>query len=278
MKNILVPTEFTYLSKCALNLGIQIAKLADAKMGVVSVVEPKYNEFMEEEEQYSHDPTSTLRNIQITEEARTRMHERAEEIAKWFPGQDIFPKILYGNKVNSLVKEINDQEIDLVIMGGDLYDAKDQKSNEILYRADSPVVILKCMISELDKFRDIILLVDSEHDSAELIRHLKSLQKLLDSKIHLLRINTPKNFLSPKKCDESLESYASHHKLENFVTVSIEATTEMEGLSNYCETIKNAFVALGVHKRGFLQSLITNRNKAEEMIANSVHPVWTYKA
>jgi len=162
-------------------------------------------------------------------------------------------------------------------MGGDLYDPKDEKSNEILYQADAPVVILKCMISELDQFRDIILLVDSEHDSTDLVHELKDLQELLNAKIHLLLVNTPKNFLSPKKCDESLESYASHHTIENFVTVSLDAPTELEGLSQYCETIKHAFVALGVHRRGFLTSLITNRNKAEELIANSVHPVWTFK-
>ena len=133
------------------------------------------------------------------------------------------------------------------------------------------------MVSALDQFKDIILLIDFENDSSLLVNHLKSLQQLLDAKIHLLRVNTPKNFLSQKKCDDTLESYASKHQLRNFVTVNLEEKNEMEGLMAYCETIQNAFVALGVHKRGFLEKLITNRNKAEELIANSVHPVWTFK-
>lgn len=206
------------------------------------------------------------------------MHERAEEIAKWFPGQNVFPKILFGDKINSIKKEIDDQHIDLVIMGGDLYDPKDEKSNRLLYQSDAPVVILKCMINGLEKFKDIILLMDPDHDSSELICHLKAIQKLLDAKIHVIRVNTSKNFLSPKECDKSLESYSSKHKLENFKTESIDATTEMDGLMDYCETIDNAFVALGVHKRSFLQKLITNQSKAEEIIANSVHPIWTYRS
>ena len=276
-KNVIIPTEFTYLSECALNLGVQIAKKSNATIDVVSVIEPNHNAFMEEGEAYSHDPTSSIKNIQITEEARARMHERAEEIAKWAPDQKVLPKVLYGNKTQSIQKEIRDHQIDLVIMGGDLYDQNDEKTNNLLYIADAPIVILKCMVNALDQFKDIIFLIDSDHDSFLLVDHLKSLQELLCAKIHLLRINTPKNFLSAKKCNESLEAYAAQHYMTNFTTVNLEAKTELEGLMAYCETIPNAFVALGVHKRSFMEKLITNRNKAEELIANSVHPVWTFR-
>lgn len=277
MKRILVPTELTYLSSCALNLGIQVAKLANAKVDVVSVVESNYNEFMEDHEKYSHDPTSSIQNIRITEEARAKMHSQAEEISKMIPDQKILPKILYGNKTQILKKEISDQHIDLVIIGGDLYNPDDKKSNEILYQSDAPILILKCMINGLEKFRDIILLMDSTQDSDALIEQLKILQGLLKAKIHILYVNTPKNFLSAKKCNESLETYASRHEFENFKTVSIAETTEIDGLMKYCDTIKNAFVAIGVHKRKFMERLITNQSKAEKIIANSVHPIWTYK-
>ncbi len=276
MNRILVPTELTYLSSCALNLGMQLAKLAEAEIKITSVVEPLHNVFMEEEEKYSHDPTSSIKNLRITEEARTRMHERAEEISKWFPDQAIAPKILFGNKVDTLIEEINQQAIDLVIMGGDLYDPKDRQANEFLKKSHSPVVILKCMINQLDKFQDIIFLADTDRDSDQLIAHLKELQKLLKAKIHVLRINTPKNFLAPKRCMETLETFASRNQIENTELVSWDAKSEIEGLMSYCDTIKNAFVCMGVHERGFLQSLLTNTLKEEDVIANSVHPVWTF--
>ncbi|MEO9869031.1 universal stress protein [Ekhidna sp.] len=277
MQRILVPTEFTYLSKCALNLGMQLAKLANAEVRIASVVEPLHNDFMEERDEYSHDPTSSIRNIEITEEARARMHERAEEVSKWFPDQIIAPKILFGNKVKSLVKEVNEQAIDLVIMGGDLYEPKDLQSNEFLRQSNSPVVILKCMINQLEKFKDIIFLADVDNDSEKLISHAKELQSLLKAKIHVVRVNTPKNFLAPKRCKETLENFVSRCRLENTELVSLEAKTEIEGLMSYCETIKNAFVCLGIHERSFLQSLITSSISEGEVIANSIHPVWTFK-
>jgi len=58
MQKILVPTEFTYLRKCALNLGLEIATIANAKIDVVSVISPNYNELLEKGSQFSHDPTS----------------------------------------------------------------------------------------------------------------------------------------------------------------------------------------------------------------------------
>ena len=277
IRKILVPAEFTYLSSCALKLGLQLAKLSNAEVKVTSVVEPFNNAYMDEEEKYSHDPMSSIKNLRITEEARAKMHERAEEIAKWFPDQVIAPKILYGDKVDTLVNEVHDQKIDLVIMGGDLYDEKDQRSNAFLRKSESPVVILKCMINQLDKFRDIIFLADIDQDSEKLVDYVKELQELLQAKIHVLRINTPKNFLAPKKCSETLDRFIARNKLTDTVPVSLDSKSEMQGLMDYCDTIENAFVCMGVHDRNFLQSLITNSIKEEEIIANSAHPVWTYK-
>lgn len=277
MYRILVPTELTYLSSCALKLGLEMAKVAGAKIDVLSVVEPNYNYFMEEGEEYSHDSMSSIKNIKIQEEARKKMHERTEEIAQWFPDQKIAPKIVYGNQTQEMLKEVEKMESNLVILGADLFDASDKKAIDFLKQSASPVLALKCMISGLDQFKDIILLSDPENDSRELIRHLKKLQSLLDAKLHVLRVNTPKNFLSPKKCTATLEQYASFHELENIRLESLEAKTEVEGLMSYCETIKNAFVSMGMHNRSFLQRLMKNDFKVEDIITNSVHPVWTFR-
>ncbi len=275
MHKILVPTEFTYLSECALNLGVQLAKFAGAEMGVVSVVEPNFNSFMEEHESYSHDPTSSLKNIRITEKARETMHLRAEEISKMLPGTTIAPKIVYGNKVSELIKEVTSSNSDLVIIGGDLYDPKEKFASQFLRQSPAPVVILKCMVNGLDKFKDLVLLADIEKDSDRLIARVKELQRLLMAKIHVIRVNTPKNFLEPKKCVASLEQYVSMHALENVKLESIDAKTELEGLMKYSDTLQNAFICFGIHQRSFLERLISNEALPEEVIVNSVHPVWT---
>jgi len=277
MKKILVPTEFTYLSNCALNLGVELAKFSGAEMSVVSVVEPLHNQFMEKDEAYSQDPTSSIKNIGITEKAREVMQERAEEISKMLPGTSIAPKIVYGSKAMELVKEVASSNSDLVVIGGDLYDPKEKFAAEFLRNSPAPVVILKCMISGLDQIKDIILLTDVENDSHKMITHLKELQQLLMAKIHVLRVNTPKNFLEPKKCTASLEQYASMHELENIKLISLDARTELEGLMSYSETLKNIFICLGIHKRKFLARLMSTEASPEDVIVNSDHPVWTYK-
>ncbi len=278
IEKILVPTEFTYLSKCALNLGVQLSQAAHADMSVVSVISPNHNAFMEESERYSHDPTSSIKNINITEDARARMHQRVEEIAQMLPEKtNITPKILYGEKVKTLVDEINHSDTDLVVIGGDLYEQEDEFATEFLKHSPIPVVILKCMINGLDKFKDIILLADIAKDSVQLIKHVKELQKLLNAKLHILRVNTPSNFLAPKKCTTSLEQYASIHELENIKLVSLDANTEIAGLFTYAETIKNAFLCLSIRERGFMQKLLSIEADPEEVIIHSMHPVWTYK-
>lgn len=277
MNHILVPTAFTYLSKCALNLGLEMAKLANARMHVLSAMEPNHNGFMEKNDSYSQDPTSSVRNIHLTEKARTEMHARAEEISAWFPDQTIYPKIVYGDQVELIAQEVVEEQIDLLIMGGDLYDPADDTSSRLIRTITAPVVILKCMISGLEQFNDIILLADEDKDSDVLISELKNFQDLLQAKIHVLHVNTPKKLFTKQKCAHVLETYVSRHVLSNFKTVSIEAKTEQEGLLQYCETIPHAFVAMGMHERGFMRSMLSNKAKKEEIIANSVHPVWAYR-
>ena len=277
MYRILVPTELTYLSSCALKLGLEIAEVAKAKIDVLSVVEPNYNHFMEENQQYSHDSTSSIKNIKIQEEARQKMHERTEEIAQWFPDQKIAPKIVYGNQTQEMLKEVERIGSDMVVLGVDLFESSDKKTVDFLKQSAAPILALKCMISKLDNFKDIVFLSDTENDSPELIQHLKKLQALLGAKLHVLRVNTPQNFLSPKKCTATLEQYASFHALENMKLESFEATTELQGLMAYGETVPNAFTAIGIHNRSFMKRLMTNNFKVDEVIAVSDHPVWTFK-
>ena len=277
MNSILVPTELTYLSKCALELGIQIASLTHAKVEVFSVLEPNSNAFMEENEQYSHDPTSSIKNIQLTDKVRKRMQERSEEILQLLPDSKVIPKIAYGDRVKTLVTEVEKQQIDLVVMGGDLYDPKDDQANQFLKTSTAPVIVLKCMISRLHEFKDIIFLADVDKDSGHLIHQVKELQSLLEANIHIVRVNTPKNFFTPKQCSETLESYINRHQLEHAIAVSLDAKNELEGLLTYCETLPNAFVGLGLREKSFLQSIMATQDKTQEIIANSAHPIWISK-
>ena len=277
MYRVLVPTEMTYLSSCALKLGLEIAKAAEAKIDVLSVVEPNYNYYMDKGQEYSRDSMSSIKNIKIQEEARRKMHERTEEIAQLFPDQKIAPKIVYGNKTQEMLTEVEKMEPNLVVLGADLFDSSDQETVNFIKQSPSPVLALKCMISGLDKFKDIVFLADPQNDSSKLISHLKELQNLLDARLHVLRVNTPKNFLSPKNCTAELEEFTSFHELENILMESLDAKSEIEGLMTYCETINNAFVSLGMHNRPFLQRLMKKDVKVEDVITNSVHPVWMYR-
>lgn len=276
MENVLVPTEFTFLSKCALELGIELAAVASAEIHVVSIIEPFYNAFMEPSDKYSEDPTSSIANIHQTEAARKRMQERVMEIREWAPQLKVTPKISFGHKLEVLLAETVSHQADVVIVGGDQYQSSDKVMDNFLHQSDSPVLTLKCKINDLSHYRDIIFLADMDQDGSVLIKNLKKLQGLLDATIHVLRVNTPNHFLSFAKCTESLENYVKRHDLTHFELVSLDAQSEMEGLLAYCENIQHAFVAMAVHDRSFLDKLMGNIPEGE-ILANSVHPVWTYK-
>ena len=276
MQKILVPTEFTYLSKCALELGMQVANKARATVDVVMVIKADTEEPEEHLQENSARSRSQGLNPQLTQVAKTKALKHVDEIKEWFPGLAVTPNILFGDTVSALLDTISEQMVDLVIIGGDRYEPSDVSVDKFLRNATCPVLTVKCRLDNLELYKDIIFLVDPEKDSETLITYLADLQDLLGAKIHLLYVNTPGNTRFPGRGEEALKQYAKRYALKNVKLTCYDAENEKEGLLAYCGSFDHAFIAMAIHDRGFMEWLLSY-NPTGEIIANSIHPVWTFK-
>ena len=79
MQKILVPTEFTYLSKCALELGMQVANKAQATVDVVMVIKADTEEPEEHLQENSARSRSQGLNPQLTQVAKTTVGRDSDE-------------------------------------------------------------------------------------------------------------------------------------------------------------------------------------------------------
>ena len=272
MKKILVPTEFTYLSKCALELGMQVANQAKATVEVVAVAKTEGDELM----QYDTEDGASVTSPQLTAVGKIKAQKHVDEIKEWFPGLAVTPVILYGDNVGALLDALNSQAVDLVIIGGDRYEPSDISVDKLLRNAACPVLTVKCRLDNLELYKDIVFLVDLEKDSETLITHLADLQDLLRARVHLLNINTPGNTRSQEDTMRALQAYAERYAMDNVELVSRDAENEKEGLLTYCRSFEHTIIAMAVHNRSFLEWLLSY-NPTGEIIANSIHPVWTFK-
>lgn len=274
---VLIPVEVTYLSKCALELSSQIAKKAGAHIEVVADIET-----LEENEGFSNtsgewvrDDSNTVYNGLLTQAVGNRLKEKSNQIKNWTPELEVEPKIIYGMMPDILLEKIERSESDLVMIGGDRFDQGDSELDALIRKSSAPVLTLKCALQKVENYQDIAFLAHKD-DSRKLTDHLKQLQDLFEAKLHVVRVNTKESFLTANEAEEWLHEYVKNHHLENYEVVSYDHESEEEGILAYSQQFTHAIVASGVHERRFFDWLFGDHPEGQ-LIADSIHPVWTFK-
>ena len=275
MKKVLIPIELTYLSKCALELGAQLANKAKAEIEVVAEIETLDDgkSFTSSGEVIANNE-ATVDNFELKRAVKQRIDQRYQEIHEWVPGLKVEPKIIYGLMPHALVEEVKKVDPDLVLLGGDRFDLSDDTANFFLRHAIAPSLLLKCSLTQIEDYQDIIFL-PNESDSEDLIIHLKALQALFQANIHLLRIVRPHHHETSNEAENRLKTYQKKHDLVGPVHVFNDKSEE-DGLVHFSNRFEHAIVASGLHKRNFRDWLVGEYPEGQ-IIAGSQHPVWLFK-
>lgn len=275
MKKVLIPIELTYLSKCALELGTQLAKKAKAKIEVVAEIETLDDEksFTSSGEVIANNEASVY-NFELKKAVKRRIDQRYQEIIEWVPDLKVEPKIIYGLMPHVLVEEVKKVKPDLVLLGGDRLDLSDDTANLFLRHAIAPSLLLKCSLTQIEDYQDIVFL-PNDSDSEDLISHLKALKALFQAKIHLLRIIRPNHFETSDEAENWLKNYQKKHDLDGTVHVFNDQSEE-DGLVHFSDRFEHAIVASGLHKRNFRDWLVGEYPEGQ-IVVGSQHPVWLFK-
>ena len=231
MKKVLIPIELTYLSKCALELGAQLAQKAKAEIEVVAEIETLDDgtSFTSSGEVIANNEASVY-NFELQRAVRQRIDQRYQEINEWVPGLKVEPKIIYGLVPHVLVEEVKKVDPDLVLLGGDRFDLSGDTANLFLRHAIAPSLLLKCSLTQIEDYQDIVFL-PNESDSKDLISHLKALQDLLQANVHLLRVVRPNHYETNDDAENWLKNYQKKHDLAGTVHVFNDQSEE-DGLVN----------------------------------------------
>lgn len=275
MKKVLIPVELSYLSKCALELGTQLAEKATAEIEVVAEIETidDGKSFTSTGEVIVNNEASAY-NFELKKAVKQRMDQRYQEIHEWVPELKIEPKIIYGLMPHALVEEVKKVNPDLVLIGGDRFDLSDDTANLFLRHAIAPSLLLKCSLNQIEDYRDIVFL-PNESDSEDLVSHLKALQALFQANVHLLRIIRPNHFETSDEAENWLKSYQKKHDLDGTVHVFNDKSEE-DGLVHFSDRFEHAIVASGLHKRNFRDWLVGEYPEGQ-IITESSHPVWLFR-
>jgi nucleotide-binding universal stress UspA family protein len=147
-------------------------------------------------------------------------------------------------------------------------------TEKVVRTAHCPVLTVHNKPSNKD-FKNIVYATGMNKDEEVFSRIVRATQKVYDSTIHLVRINTPGNFQRDVVVKKYMADFARKLQLKNFTINVFNDITEEEGIIYFSEGIGADLIAMATHGRtGFAHVLAGSI--AEDVVSHSKRPVLTF--
>jgi nucleotide-binding universal stress UspA family protein len=273
MKKILVPCDFSTQSKAAYKFGVEMATVAKGSVTVLNAIDlPLLGDTEFTAQPYVADHM-------LLKDLEANARENYEKLIAWQPFSHVKFKIVHGSVLASVRKCIEEDAIDLVIMGtlgsSGLEEYLVGSNTEKVVRYSNVPVLSVRKMETIDKIKNIVFATSISFNETELVNRVKELRKFFDAKLHVLYVNTPVDFKRDQDSKGLLEDYAKHFKLENYTLNIRNDPYEQDGIIYFAKEIGADMVAMATHGRRGLAHLFTG--SIAEVVVNHIDcALWTY--
>lgn len=276
MKKILLPIDFTPVSELALEFARNVAAKLGSEIHVLHVV---------------HAPGDTLFDkdgelLECTEYDVTHLRMDAakakEQLDRWLSDHhsNVKHEVKIGNYYQTLLKYSKDGGFDMIISGIEHTDGikeniKGNFTDKFIRKSDIPVLTLKCDRRDFN-LQKILLAGDFRSPEKEDLSVMKILQGTYGAEVHLVKVNTPKDFETHRTVHERMQAFANMNELENVHFHVYSDRSVEEGILHFSEDYGMDLLAIGTHARSDFSHLFRG-SKAEDVVNHIFKPILTFK-
>lgn len=279
MKNILVPTDFSKPAQWALEVATGIAKKANGQIVLLHIIEQPTPESFNVEGQVSDEDGWEEKRftLMLIEKSKTQL----EQVAKFAEDEGITVKreLRLGNPFHGMRTVITDHNVDLVVMGTSGHSRFEEmlvgsNTEKVVRHSKCPVLTVHQKPSEKE-FTNIVYASCLNENERAFAQVVKNTQEMYNSKVHLVRINTPMNFQPDHDVKRVMQEFARKVGLKDFTMNIYNDRSEEEGIKHFASSINADLIAMATHGRtGFAHVLVGSI--AEDVVNHSSRPVLTY--
>lgn len=263
INTILVPYDFSDCATDALRVAAKIARHTGACIDVVHLYE-QMTDFHTE-------------NQRIREEIEARL-----ELVPGLPfldGIELKKFMLRQMSLGEMFKNERLAAADLIVMGSHgasgLRGIVGSNTQRIVRQAPMPVLVIKQHIESFE-VRDLVYASNFTQQDVEKFDAFLPLIEIFDPKIHLLKVNTPKNFERSEDSNRSIDAFLQHHPLRKFTATIYNDLSIEEGILNFSRGIDADLIAMATHGRtGFFH--VVNGSLTEDIVNHTTFPVLSVK-
>lgn len=279
MKKILVPTDFSKPAQIAVDVATDIAKKANAEILLLHVVEEASESAIKITGEVSAAGgwENKLFTIKLLERSKSQLDKVSEAVKS--AGVKVKQELRVGTAFRGMRDIITSQKVDLVVMGT----AGRTKLEGMMLGSNTERVVRhsKCPVLTVHKkpattdFKDIVYATSMSPDEEVFSRMVRETQKMYNSTIHLVRINTPGNFQRDTVVKQSLQAFAKKLQLKNFTINIFNDLSEEEGIIYFADSIGADLIAMTTHGRTGFAHVIAG-SIAEDVVSHAKRPVLTF--
>jgi nucleotide-binding universal stress UspA family protein len=280
MKKILVPVDFSKSSMNAADVAADIARKSGAQLILLHVIEEIVGSSVNIEGEVSRPGANwedKLFTVKLIEKAKKNLAKLTEDPK--LEGVKVRPELRMGTPYHGMNAIIIEQKVDLVVMGtaghSDIEEMIIGSNTEKVVRTSHcPVLTVHGKAATKD-FKEIVYATAMNKDEEVFSRIIRATQKIYDSTIHLVRINTPGNFQRDVVVKKYMADFAKKLQLKNFTINVFNDITEEEGIVYFSDMINADMIAMATHGRtGFAHVLAGSI--AEDVVSHAKRPVLTF--
>ncbi|CAM1349791.1 MULTISPECIES: universal stress protein [Tenacibaculum] len=274
MKKILVPIDFSKPSEYASKLASTIAKKANSEVHLLHMVElPTGFVDMGSGTNFSI-PESML----YIRKVRDRMLDYKKQ---FFPKND---NVKHAIRFQSPFDGIQDYSkkigTDLIIMGAKGHTNLEEiligsNTEKVVRNSEIPVIVTK---KNGDHFipKNLVFASSFKPDKTKAFERFLDFAQNFDSKINLLKVNTPQKFENTQETNKRIKKFIAKYDLKNY-TINVYNDSSIEkGILNFSNKINADIIALATHGRSGL-SHIFNGSITKHLSKKSIKPMLTFK-
>jgi len=246
MKNILVPTDFSEHARAAEDIGLEIAKKANAEIHFLHIINTPVdwvNLSLEKESLYPE----TQAEIGSAKFELYELEKRAEKMGL------MAKRFLVFNKGRiEIDQHITHHKHDFVVMGSrgteGLREITGSNTQKVVRHSPAPVLVIK---KKTNKFqvKNIVFASNFEEDVHQAFHKIIEFADLMDAQIHLLYVNMPSQFKETDEVEANMQAFLKKCPRGNCSINIFNALNEESGIQKFAETIHADLIALKKKKK-----------------------------
>jgi nucleotide-binding universal stress UspA family protein len=277
MKKILIPTDFSKEAQNAGFIASQIAAKFKAELVFLHSIEVTSTESINASGAPSN--FDSYADSMLVHESIQRANEEMNKLVKdpKYQGVIVSQVIKIGSPFSHIYEAV-EEGVDFIVMGTKGATGLSEvligsNTEKVVRRAKCPVLSVKEAITD-DVFKNIVYATDIDDHDEKVIRCLKDIQSVYDSRIYMVWINTPNNFKPDKITKTMLREYATKHDLKNCEVHVFNDVIEEDGIRHFADDVNAGMIAMGTSSHTGLSRIIRG-SIAEDMVNHAKRPVLT---